>query len=152
MKHIIEKILKAGTLLSTLGFIGSTLIQIYARFFMSSAPSWTEEASRFFFVYAMSFAAGLALKDNYYVYLDVLYAKMKPSYQKVVDAVVPIATIVLFLVLGIYAVQYVVLGLPEKSPSLGFPMALAFISMVVMSLSIVVYAVYELKSSLNKKT
>ncbi|MEQ9286322.1 MAG: TRAP transporter small permease subunit [Cyclobacteriaceae bacterium] len=151
MKQLIEKILKAGTLLSTFGFIGSTLIQIYARFFMDSAPSWTEEASRFFFVYAMSFAAGLALKDNYYVYLDVLYAKLKSPARRLVDISVHLTTIALFMVLGIYAIQYVVLGIPEKSPSLGFPMAVAFVSMVVMSLSIVIYAVYELKSSLNKK-
>lgn len=151
MKQLIEKILKAGTLLSTFGFIGSTLIQIYARFFMDSAPSWTEEASRFFFVYAMSFAAGLALKDNYYVYLDVFYAKLKSPARRLVDICVHLTTIALFFVLGIYAIQYVVLGIPEKSPSLGFPMAVAFISMVVMSLSIVIYAVYELKSSLDKK-
>jgi len=60
MLKTLNKLLSLGTLLSTIGFIGSTVIQIFARFFLASAPSWTEEASRLFFIYAMSFAAGLA--------------------------------------------------------------------------------------------
>ncbi|GAB3646164.1 TRAP transporter small permease [Echinicola sediminis] len=149
MKQLIEKVLKLGTLASTLGFIGAALIQIYARFFLSSAPSWTEEASRFFFVYAMSFAAGLAMKDNYYVHLDVLYAKMKPQHQRRMDLLISLSIIILFLVMGIFALQYVILGLSERSPSLGVPMAIAFASIVVMSASVGLFAWYKLKSNLK---
>ncbi|MEO0331248.1 MAG: TRAP transporter small permease subunit, partial [Bacteroidota bacterium] len=80
--QFITYLLRLGTLLSTAGFIASTLIQICARFFMESAPSWTEEVARFFFVYAMSFAAGIALKDRYYVHLDVLYNRLNDKQKK----------------------------------------------------------------------
>lgn len=68
----IAKILKFGTLFSTLGFIVSTLIQVYARFFMESAPPWTEEAARVFFIHAVSFAAGLAMRGQ-------LLCKFRPA-------------------------------------------------------------------------
>lgn len=150
MKLLIERILKAGTLISTIGFVGSTLIQIYARFFLASAPSWTEESARFFFVYAMSFAAGLAMKDNYFVHLDVLYSKMKEKYQRTVDIVISFSVLTLFGILGVFGVQYVILGIPESSPSLGLPMSIAFGSIVLMSQSIGFYAFYELKTNLKK--
>ena len=151
MSKQIAFILKIGTLVSTAGFVGSMLIQVYARFFMSSAPSWTEESSRFFFLYAMGFASGLAMRDGYYVHLDVFYAKMKDSHKRLLDISIPIMVMILFLILGTYAVQYVILGIPEGSPSLGMSMSIAFTSLIVMSLSVSVFAFYELKTILKKK-
>ena len=58
---------------------------------------------------------------------------------------------ILFLILGTYAVQYVILGIPEGSPSLGMSMSIAFTSLIVMSLSVSVFAFYELKTILKKK-
>ena len=75
IKKTVEKALKYGTLVSSFALIFSVLLQIYARFFMSNTPAWTEETSRIFFIYTVSFASGLALKDNYFVYLDVFYEK-----------------------------------------------------------------------------
>ena len=146
MKKVIEQILNIGTLISTAGFVGATLIQIYARTFLESAPSWTEEISRFFFVYAMSFAAGLAIKGNYYVYLDLFYAKMSTPYKRLVDIIVSVSVIILFFIMGIFAIQYMSLGLVERSPSLGIPMIIPFTSIFLMSLFVCLYTIYELKS------
>lgn len=150
MRKQIGRFLKYGTLLSCTGFIVSTLIQIYARFFMESAPSWTEEASRFFFIYAVSFAAGLAMKGGYYVHFDVVYNKMKPKYQNLLNVLVSVFTIILFIILTVYAIQFVMVGLPEHSPSLSASMAIAFSSMVVMGAFITLYAFWDLLKIIKK--
>jgi TRAP-type transport system small permease protein len=147
MKSIKKKVaqfLKYGTLLSSFGFIGATLIQIYARFFMDSAPSWTEEAARFFFIYAMSFAAGLAMKSGYYVHFDILFNKMNKKQQQIVNILVSMFTLILFGVLTLYALQFVKVGIPEHSPSLGVSMAIAFTSIVIMGLFVSFYACLDL--------
>lgn len=146
----IAQILKYGTLVSSCGFIGATLIQIYARFFMDSAPSWTEEAARFFFIYAMSFAAGLAMKDDSYVHFDVLYNKMNKGQQRILNLVISLFTIILFLILTFYAAQFVIVGIPEHSPSLDVPMAIAFGSMVIMGIFVSFYAFVELLKEIKK--
>jgi len=146
MKKVIEKILNLGTLISTVGFVGATVIQIFARTFLESAPPWTEEASRFFFLYSIGFAAGLAMKGDYFVYLDIFYAKMSPRYKKVVDSIVMLSVITIFALIGIYAIQYMQLGMAERSPSLGIPMVIPFTSILLMSFSICLYAIYELTS------
>ena len=146
MKKVIEQILKLGTLTNTAGFVAATLVQIYARTFLESAPSWTEEASRFFFVFAMSFAAGLAMKGNYYVYLDLFYTKMSERQKRLVDKFVSVSVMVLFVIMGIYAIQYMMLGMAERSPSLGLPMIIPFSSIFLMSFFISLYAFYGLKS------
>ncbi len=149
--RLITYLLRLGTLLSATGFIASTLIQIYARFFMESAPSWTEEVARFFFVYAMSFAAGIALKDHYYVSLDVLYNRLSVQQKSRLRLGISACTFILFMILTIYSVQFIVLGIPEKSPSLGLTMALAFGSLFIMGASVSFYALMDTVNLLKKQ-
>lgn len=147
----ITRFFQLATLVSAIAFTASVLFQIYARFFLSSAPAWTEEASRFFFVYAMSFAAGLAVKDHEYVFLDVFYAKLSPRYQKVVNATVSMLTMLLFVILGVYALAFVRLGLNEKSSSITISMAWAFASIFIMALSITLFSTTEFITQISGK-
>lgn len=150
LNKFISKILKYGTIFSTLGFIGATGIQIYARFFLDSAPSWTEEAARFFFIYAISFASGLAMKNGYYVHFDVFYRKMNPRQQTILQLLVSSCTLLLFLTLAAYGITFVKVGIPEHSPSLDVPMAIAFASMVLMGLGVSFYAFLDLLNNLKR--
>lgn len=150
LKKSIGKFLKYGTLVSTFCFIGVTMAQVYARFFMESAPSWTEEAARFFFIYAMSFAAGLAMKGNYYVKFDVVYNKLNTKQKQILDFIVSLLTIALFVILSFYAIQFVNVGISERSPSVGFSMAIAFGSIVVLGIFIAVYATWDVIKNYKK--
>lgn len=140
---LVTHLLKVGTLISTLAFILSVLFQIYARFFLESAPPWTEEASRFFFLYAVGFSAALAAKDNEYVYIDTIYNYMGPAVKKILDIFISFIVTVLFLIMSIYAVDYIFLGVTEKSPSMGISMAWSFGSILIMAVSMVIYYAKE---------
>lgn len=150
IKKGIGKFLKYGTLVSSFCFIAVTMAQVYARFFMESAPSWTEEAARFFFIYAMSFAAGLAMKGNYYVKFDVVYNKLNTKQKLVLNIIVSLLSILLFLILTYYALQFVNVGISERSPSVGFSMAIAFGSIVIMGVFITMYAIWDFIKHLKK--
>ncbi len=143
-------LLKIGTLISTLAFILSVLFQIYARFFLESAPPWTEEASRFFFLYAVGFSAALAAKDNEYVYIDTLYNYMNPVMKKVLDIFISFVVAMLFLVMSIYAVDYIFLGVTEKSPSMRISMAWSFGSILIMAVSMVIYYARDAYNNIQK--
>ncbi|MUH35420.1 TRAP transporter small permease subunit [Zobellia amurskyensis] len=135
----IGRVLKVGVLLSTWGLIATVLLQILCRFTPLDTPSWTEEASRLFFIYAMSFGAGLAMKNEYYVHLDMFFSRFPVRMQQLLVQIIPVVVLVLFIIMAIYSVKFIVLGIPEKSPSMGFNMGVAFFSMFVMSASISYY-------------
>jgi|TARA_B110000037_G_scaffold134244_1_gene152192 TRAP-type C4-dicarboxylate transport system permease small subunit len=145
----IGKILKMGTLVSTLGLIATVSLQIFARFFLASAPSWTEEASRLFFIYAISFASGIALKNNSYVGLDMFYNMFSARIRKVLDLLIPTLIFALFGVVMVYAIQFVFIGNTERSPSMGIRMSLAFSSIFIMSITICFYASIKIKSAVK---
>jgi len=137
---LVGRFLKLGTLLSTTALILSVLVQIYARFFMENAPSWTEEASRLFFIYAICFASGLALKQNYFVSLDLITNFLSEKSNKILETILTAMVFLLFFVMAIYSVSYIQLGFVEKSPSLGFNMSISFTSILLMSISICFFA------------
>ncbi|WP_273565472.1 TRAP transporter small permease [Maribacter halichondriae] len=147
----IGRFLKIGTLLGTFGFLAAVLLQIFARFFLESAPSWTEEASRLFFIYAISFAAGLALKSNYYVALDTFYNIFDHRFKRILNWGIPISIFLLFAIIAVYTIPLIVLGLDEKSPSLKFPMAVAFFSILIMVTSICYYSYKKVTSLLKNR-
>ncbi|MEM8524521.1 MAG: TRAP transporter small permease [Bacteroidota bacterium] len=147
MKKSISRILKYGTLLSTWLLIGSVVLQIFARFFLESAPAWTEEASRLFFIYAVAFAAGLAFKDDYYVYLEVFFEKLSPRFQRILLVLIPTSTALLFGIMTIYAVQFIKIGWLEKSPGMKISMAIVFLSMFILSSTICYYSILEVNKN-----
>lgn len=143
MGKFIGRILKYGTIISTMGIILMVLIQIYARFLLPNSPSWTEEASRLFFIYALSFASGLAVKNNYYVHLDYFFNKFSIKTQKALMLIIPMITAILFLILAVYSLQFIGQGHAERSPSLKIRMSFVFFSIFIMGASICYYSVME---------
>jgi TRAP-type C4-dicarboxylate transport system permease small subunit len=149
LNKTIGRLLKMGTLLSTYGLLFTVLLQIICRFSPIDTPPWTEEASRLFFIYAMSFAAGLAMKNEFYVHLDMFFDRFPERIKKILNLAIPLITLVLFVVMAIYAIKFVVLGLSEKSPSMGFNMGIAFFSIFIMSASICYYLIRKIMKNSN---
>lgn len=142
---MITRFLETGTLVGAAGLIGTVILQIVSRrFFTENAPSWTEEASRFFFIYAISFAAGLAQREGYFVSMDYVYRKFNERIKKWLDLIIVSFSFVLFLIMGIFSIQFILIGTTETSPGLELPMSIAFTSMFIMSGSILYYLVNQL--------
>ena len=86
-KIFFSKFLKYGTLITSLGFVITVSLQIFARFFLSDVPPWTEEASRILFIYAIAFASGLAYRANYFVFLEAFYTVFSEKLKKIIDLI-----------------------------------------------------------------
>ena len=144
-RQIFNRILEWGTLISAFGLIFTVILQILTRrFFGDISLSWTEEASRFFFVYTVSFGAGLAQKEGYYVSMDYFYRKFSPRIKGITDLIISLVSAVLFLLMSVFSVYFIILGLVETSPSLGLPMSIAFASMLILSGSVLYFLLIEL--------
>ena len=139
-KIFLSKFLKYGTLLTSLGFVMTVSLQIFARFFLSDVPPWTEEASRILFIYAIAFSSGLAYRGNYFVFLEAFYASFSDILKKKIDLISPILSLVLFGFCGFYSLSMLEMGLDEYSPTLHILMIIPFLSILILSLSISYYS------------
>ena len=139
-KIFLSKFLKYGTLLTSLGFVITVSLQIFARFFLSDVPPWTEEASRILFIYAIALSSGLAYRGNYFVFLEAFYANFSDILKKKIDLISPILSLILFGFCGFYSLSMLKMGLNEYSPTLHILMIIPFLSIFILSLSISYYS------------
>ena len=112
--------------------------------FCFCGASVDEEVSRFFFIYTISFGAGLAQREGYFVSMDYFYRKFNAKMKWIIDLLISSVSAVLFLVMAVYSLYFISLGLEETSPSLGIPMAIAFASMFIMSGTVLFYVLKQL--------
>lgn len=150
LKKRIEKILKLGTIWSVFLLIGSVLLQIFARFFLAQAPSWTEELSRLCFIFSVAFASPLALKSNYYIQLDVFYNMLKNSWQQKISLFISIVVFILFLVLTLSSIKFIAMGFTENSPSMSIKMGVAFSSIFILGITMCYFTGLKLLKQLKK--
>lgn len=150
IKKIIDKTVEIGVIASLTGMILSVVIQVFTRFFMGSAPSWTEEVARIFFIYAVVFGGGLAIRDHAYVHLDFFIEKFSLNIKRRIHLVSQIIILLFGLLLFYYSIQFIQIGFSETSPSLGLKMAYVFGSMVLLPIFIIYYATNDLIDKLTQ--
>ncbi|MDR1874502.1 MAG: TRAP transporter small permease [Synergistaceae bacterium] len=123
------------------GLIAVVLLQVFARMFLPKAPHWTEEASRFLMLYMVVFAAGLAAGERAYVNVDVFINFVKGRPRAFIQLCIDLAVIALMAAVGYWGLKNAAVGRIQTSASLGIPMHLIYGSMVLHSISILLYTI-----------
>ncbi|AOT70713.1 TRAP transporter small permease [Geosporobacter ferrireducens] len=149
-KDIIERILELGTSLAFGALVVNVTIQVVTRFLIPSVTVvWTEEASRFLFIYSVVFAAPLAMKKREYVNVDMLLNIMPKGMRKAIELLIQIASIGLFGVVFIKGIEFAKLGMGQTSATLGIPMYRIYSSIAITSFFIMIYGIYNFVSDIR---
>lgn len=97
-KYLINPVVK----LSGVALLLVILLQIFGRSFLKTPPPWTEEMSRFIFLWYCFLGCAVTLRNKQHLGLDYFYNKFSPSVRRVIDIVIQILT----LVFGLYVAYY----------------------------------------------
>lgn len=150
MKDPLEKILKTGVFCVFTALILTVSFQVFSRiFFPSLSRIWTEELTRFLFIYAVAFAAPLAMKQRAYVNIDLI-DKLPVRIVIPVKILVEIMTAVLFLLVFYYGIRFTMLGIYQRAPTIKIPMAAVFMSIPIMGGLMLFYSAVNFLSFLKK--
>ncbi len=120
-----------------LAFCACVLIQIISRNLLPSAPSWTEEAARYTFVYMVAFGCGVAVLKDEFVYVeflkDALVGHGQYALNKVIRILVTIAMLVLSAYLLFFSVpQLAFIKFRMVSTAMQLPMQVVYFSQVLL--------------------
>lgn len=139
-KDFLAKILRIGTFLSFTALLITVVLQIVSRFFLSSVTLvWTEELSRFLFIYSVAFGAPLAMKNGEYINVDILLEKLPKKVRYISEAIIEIAAVSLFVIVFVNSIEFLQIGSYQTSATLGIPMSVAYFSITMTSALIVLY-------------
>ncbi len=120
-----------------LAFCVCVLIQIISRNLLPSAPSWTEEAARYTFVYMVAFGCGVAVLKDKFVFVeflkDALEARGMHSLNRVIRMLVTVAMLVLSGYLLFFSVpQLAFIKFRMVSTAMQLPMQVVYFSQVLL--------------------
>lgn len=145
----LNTLLKLGTLLSTAGIVLAVTIQAFARLCLPSAPAWTEESARICFLFSVAFASPLALRDQAFVRVDTLAHCLPAQVSRWFRPAIDLAIMVLMILVSAASVNFVQLGMGQKSPCLNLPMAWIHGALLLLSSMTAVYAGIEVYRDLR---
>ena len=151
IKRYVDLFVKSGVIISLTGMILSVVIQVFSRFFLESAPHWTEEAARIFFIFSVAFGSGLAIRDHGYVQLDYFLDKFHAKTKYRIQMIIHVVIILFGILISFYSIKFIRIGSSETSPSLHINMAYVFSSILILGILIVYYSAIVLVVKTKQK-
>ncbi|WP_342535863.1 TRAP transporter small permease [Sporosarcina sp. FSL K6-3508] len=150
MLKLVERILGTLSILSFTGVIIVVTVQILSRFLPFSYV-WTEELTRYLFLFAISFGTPLALMRNEYINVDLLINKMKGSVRKFYDIGIYIVILILTLVIANEGYKFMLLGHNQQAATLPIQMSVVHASIFLMGLFISIFSVIKIVKLIQNK-
>ncbi|MFS2327745.1 TRAP transporter small permease [Brucella sp. H1_1004] len=140
----LEGVCRLLILATFLVLMGSVLLQVYARTFLSTAPVWTEELTRFCLLYIGALGAGLALRSGDMVNVDLLCESLPGRIPWLLRLVSAILTVVFAVVLLPAAWDYTTIGSRQTAPSLGWRMDFIHASQLILFVALTIWALMRI--------
>lgn len=140
--NILTKTLEAATILSFLGVIVVVLIQILSRYLPYTAV-WTEELTRFLFIYSISFGAPLALKNKEFISVDILTGLLPQKVQEYYEAFIYLVVVILSFVIAYHGYTFIEVGKGQTSATMALDMSVIHASIAISFVFIAIYAFFH---------
>ncbi|WP_447955801.1 TRAP transporter small permease [Vreelandella sp. EE7] len=126
--------------LALIAIAATVLLQVASRLFLPISISWTEELSRYLFIYMVALSAGVVLRQNRNISVELFHHMLGLRARAACQALIClIIGVFAFMVLP-YAWQYAQNGTWQTSPTLRIPMLYIFFSTVVTFALVLLYS------------
>ncbi|MCY4647772.1 MAG: TRAP transporter small permease [Gammaproteobacteria bacterium] len=129
----------AGGLVITVAAV--VLLQVLMRYLFAYPNPWSEEVSRFCFIWVSLLGASLAVEHRAHFGFDQVTKALAPSAKRVVETFARAAVLLFSLLLIGTGIALMDLTMGERSPALNLPVALVYAAAPVSGVLMVVHMV-----------
>ncbi len=130
--------------LSFAGIVLSIILQIFCRYVLGSALSWTEEIARLLFCWLAFVGSALASLEKSHLEVDFFFGKMPPAVQRIVDILIKVLILALSIVVLISSLKLISSQTGMKSIALRLPMAVFSVSILIGFAGILYYSILSI--------
>lgn len=127
----------AGALVITVAVV--VLLQVLMRYFFAQPNPWSEEVSRFCFVWLSLLGASLAVEHRAHFGFDQVVRKLTPRARRAVEVGARVVVLAFGLLLIATGVALMDLTIEERSAALNLPVALVYAAAPVSGALMVVH-------------
>lgn len=141
---VVEKVIYVviATMMAALSII--VFSSVISRYFLNLSIAWSEEASRFLFVWLIFLGAIVAFAKNEHLGLDYV---LKLAPEKVRNIMVIINDLLVMIALGVLSwggYEFTMAGVDSTTPALGIPFAMVNVSALISGSLMFLIAVFNL--------
>ena len=129
----------AGGLVITVAAV--VLLQVLMRYLFAYPNPWSEEVSRFCFIWVSLLGASLAVEHRAHFGFDQVTKALAPRAKRVVETFARAAVLLFSLLLIATGIALMDLTMGERSPALNLPVALVYAAAPVSGVLMVVHMV-----------
>ena len=124
--------------------IFSCVLQVFTRYILNSAFSWTEELARYSFIWTNLLGAVLCVKKSSHATVTALIDKLSEKRRKKIQIFVQIIIFLVALILVIYGTELTLKTIKQTSAAMKISMALINASVPVTGLFTMLYAILNI--------
>lgn len=143
VSKIMNKLLNGSIVIILATMVLLVFLNAVMRYFFDSGITWSEELSRYSFVWLVFFGAVVAFKERAHIIVDLLISKLPTGLQKLMFSIVNLLIIgimILFLD-GVLGLMHLNQGI--KAPATGIPQNTLYIVGLIASILIIAMSVYQ---------
>lgn len=130
-------------------------INVVLRYLFDSGLTWSEEMSRFVFVWLVFLGAISALKDKMHLGVDILVGNVPPIIQKILYVLSSAAVLYTIYLMIDGGLKMTILNLDVLAPATGLPMMYVFGILIVTGIAmalIILFQLYQILRLPNDKS
>ncbi len=127
----LEKIEKFILTATVLIMMFTMLYQIILRYCFSAGNAWSEELTRYLFIFNVMIACAMAVRHGSHLQIDVLVSGLKTKDKCILTLISTFLGICFMLFLLVYSVNLCVIASNNISPGLEIPMSIPYASMPI---------------------
>ncbi|WP_174614456.1 TRAP transporter small permease [Virgibacillus ihumii] len=135
----LTRILETLTVIFFTLMIFVVLLQILGRYTPISYI-WTEELTRYLFIYAIAFGAPVAMERRAYITVDLLVDFLPQRVKKVYSSIIYLVLGLFSSMLVFYSYDFAMLGQGQTSPTLRIEMIYIYFSMIIAFVFLALYS------------
>jgi len=124
------------------------LLQVISRYILKISLSFTEELSRFLFIWVTFLGTAMALKKQQHVKMDMLIGIFPSSLRRIVEAAVSFFTLLIYMILVCSGIGVMAKTMDQTSAAMNLPMGLVYAAVPV---SFTVMILFQLCEWLSRK-
>lgn len=147
-----EKLLDSLVKILGIILVLTVLLQVGNRLLISRSLPWTEELSRFTFIWFCFLGSVITLKKGKHLGIEIFYRKIPDKAKKYYNIFIYLFTILFGYIITRYGYEMIKLTMYQRSPILRWPMAYVYAALPVTGVLYILYTVYNIYNLITEKS
>ncbi len=131
VKHFIDQAVDVAVIVLLALLTSVVFVAVFARYLFNAPLAWSEELSRYSFVWATFLAAEVCLRKGSHIGIDIVTKNLPVSFQRFLQTWGRLLTAIILVALIIAGLKVSVVAHAQLSPSLGLPMSYVYLALPV---------------------